>query len=205
MALDDHVAVAMGGEDEVSNRMLDVAQDDPARRAPPRPDLSVPGTSPAVEASGTFRKKRIKPLERYGAYRGAGTLRLDDGGIHISGKHVLPLGARWGIGLAICIVVLVATRGTLILGLIPIYLLVEYVILQRGDATVPWNAVSRYAMDERRRLVAIDVHGRPRNANPIVMETEHGDAVLRWLHDRCHGRMVAELPATSRKRRRSDP
>jgi hypothetical protein len=194
----------MGGDDTVSNRTLGVAQDDPARRAhPPRPDLWVQASFPEVEASGTFRKKRVKPFERYGAYRGAGTLRLDDEGIHVAGKHVLPLGARWGIGLAICIGVLAATRGTLILGIIPIYLLVEYVILQRGDASIPWSAVSRYATDENRRLIAIDVQGRPRNANPIVMETEHRDAVLRWLHDRCLGRMVALPLATPRKGKRS--
>ena|SRR5438105_9072087 len=110
-----------------------------------------------------------------------------------------PYHSDGGIALGLFVGVLFLTHGLLLIGLPPLYLLVEYVFLERGGASIAWAEVVRYAADEGRRLIAIEVRGWPRNATPIVMQTEQYGAVLRVLRARCPQRMAVAVPKMSRR------
>jgi hypothetical protein len=65
-----------------------------------------------------------------------------------------------GFGLFLRSLILSAAR--LAIGLIPIYLLVEYVFLEEGKRIIPWSAIARYSTNERKRLIAIETEGPQR-------------------------------------------
>jgi hypothetical protein len=130
------------------------------------------GTRGALELRGTFRKYRIDPLKRYGAYRGHGSLTLTPDGISISGSHVYPLGMRLAMILGVCLVGTVLTRGLLwIPGLVPLYFLSEYLVLKHEDLFVPWERIVLVRSNERKRAVAIVFEG-PMHVTPAVLRTD---------------------------------
>jgi hypothetical protein len=118
---------------------------------------------------GKFRKARISALgaKQYGMYRGQGRLTVDAEGIKIEGRHVKSLNARWGIGLALVIGSLILTAGKLILGIIPVYFLLEYAILDRENISIPWSGVRKYAFDKHKQI-ALEFDGPPWTS-PSVM------------------------------------
>jgi hypothetical protein len=137
----------------------------PSDRQPPVAD---PGP---VSTQGKFRKVCIKALSNgYGMYRGQGGLAVDHEGITIAGRHVKSLGARWGIGVLLFVGTAICTLGTFAIGIIPIYFLVEYAILNHEHVFIPWAKVRKYAFDRKRQLVGIDFEG-PKWTSPTVMRT----------------------------------
>lgn len=148
----------------------------------------IPAQNP-YHPPGKYRKVRIPPLSKrtYGVYRGAGTLLLEDGGIRISGKHVLALGARWGIGIGLAVASAILTAGALILGFIPIYLLVEYVFLKKEELTVPWDKISGFAVDPKRKCVGIAFDGPPLTS-PIMYVSDEWNDIARRLRERIPGK-----------------
>ena len=158
----------------------------PRTSLPPRPDTvgGVPVdpsmiTAPAartVVVSGRFRKERVKPIKRYGAYRGDGDLWVEDAGLRVRGRHVRTLGARWLIGLGIFVVCAVVTRGLLAPGFIPLYFLMEYGLLLDGARFIPWDDVVGFAASERKGLVSIATNDQ-HHLQPLVLRTEHWAAL----------------------------
>lgn len=125
-----------------------------------------------LTTEGRFCKVRIKALgmNEYGRYRGRGKLTIDDEGIKIEGRHVKSLRARWGIGILLVIASGVLTGGAIILGFIPVFLLMEYVILSRENLSIPWSKVRKYAFDPYRQLAAIAFDGSEWTS-PAVINT----------------------------------
>jgi len=138
-----------------------------------------------VTTEGKFRKVRVKALgmKEYGRYRGQGKLTIDDEGIKIEGRHVKSIGARWGIGILLVIASAIVTRGAVVLGFIPVYLLVEYAILNRENLSIPWAKVRKYAFDPKQQLVAVDFEG-PDWTSPSVMRTPDLARVAQTLRER---------------------
>ena len=131
---------------------------------------------------GKYRKVRIKPLKDYGNYRGEGKIEFTDDGLRISGRHVMSLGARWGIGLAIFFGLLIVTAGAFAPGFIHIYLIMEYVWLKREDTIVPYSNVIRYVADSKKCLVGIDYHG-PQWCKPVVLKSDKWSEILAKLRE----------------------
>jgi len=134
------------------------------------------GSNFEVSTEGKFRKVRMKALAKreYGRYRGQGRLTISHKGIRIEGRHVKSMGARWGIGILIMIGSGILTGGAIILGIIPVYLLVEYAILTRENITVPWARLHKYAFDARHSLVGILFDG-PDWTSPAIFRTSASD------------------------------
>jgi hypothetical protein len=115
---------------------------------------------------------RIKKLvKKFGMYRGQGRITMDDSGITVEGRHVRSIGARWGIGILIVIASGILTGGAVILGIIPVYLLVEYVILTRENISISWDELTHYCVDPKRKLVGLEFQG-PDWTSPAILRTE---------------------------------
>jgi hypothetical protein len=138
-----------------------------------------------VTTEGKFRKVRVKALgmKQYGRYRGQGKLTIDDEGIKIEGRHVKSIGARWGIGILLVIASAIVTMGAVVLGFIPVYLLVEYAILNRENLSIPWAKVRKYAFVPKQKLVALDFEG-PEWTSPAVMRTEDLARIAQALREK---------------------
>jgi len=141
-----------------------------------------------VQADGKFRKVRIKALvKKYGMYRGQGKITLGDDGITIEGRHVKSMGARWGIGILIIITSVILTGGAIVLGIIPVYLLVEYAILTRENVSIPWEKLRNYAVDPKKMLIGLEFDG-PDWTSPAVLRTEQFQNVIAELRSREHAK-----------------
>jgi len=152
--------------------------------------VAIPKQNPyQYHPEGKYRKIRILPLHKkaYGAYRGPGSLLLEDSGIRIRGKHVLSTRARWGIVIGLTIVPAVLTGGALIIGVIPIYLLVEHVFLKKEELTVPWDKISAFAVDPERNCVGIAFDGPPLTS-PIMYVSDEWKDVALTLRQRIPGK-----------------
>lgn len=135
-----------------------------------------------ISTEGKFRKVRMKALAKreYGRYRGQGRLTISHEGIRIEGRHVKSMGARWGIGILIMIASGILTGGAIILGIIPVYLLMEYAILTRKNITIPWTSLQKYAFDIRHGLVGILFEG-PDWTSPAIIRTTDLAQIARAL------------------------
>jgi len=141
--------------------------------------LLPPETDRGVLVRAKFMKKRIRPIKKYGLYRGPGVVYLDEAGIAVTGKHVFSVAKRWGIALAVFVVCAVATAGALAPGVIPLYILVEYSILKKQNLWIPYSQVFRYAAKPRKGLVSVEFHGPPQ-CSPIVFKSEDWQRIL-WM------------------------
>ena len=141
-----------------------------------------------VAVAVRFRKVLIKPIKRYGAYRGAGILRLDQSGVHVTGKHVRPMATRWLIGLGLFAVCLVLTGGKLAPGFIPLYFLLEYGLLENGNRHIPWIGVTRFTSQAPKQRIAIETNSPEKNKNPLVFSCDHWTEVLQALRKFAPGR-----------------
>lgn len=150
--------------------------------ARPAPASQVPAPS-ALHVTGKFRKLRIEPLRRVGQYRGEGALTFGNDGFRVSGRHVLSMDVRWGIGLSLFVGILIVTGGLFAPGWIPLYLLVEYVWLTREDLSVRFDDVQGFAADARRELIAIAFAGSSW-CSPVVLKTPHWRQAFELLQAR---------------------
>jgi len=132
----------------------------------------------------------IKPIKRYGAYRGDGTLRLERSGLGITGRHVRPVGMRWAIGLGVFAAFLLLTRGGLAPGFIPLYFLLEYGLLVEGNRHVPWSNVTRYASQPAKQRISIETTNAGKNESPLVFSCDRWQDVLQALRTFAPGREV---------------
>ena len=123
-----------------------------------------------IMGEGKFVKKRLKPIMRYGQFRGQGRIVLSGAGIRVQGKHVYSLGARWGSGLLIWLGVAAISAGTLAPGILLIYPIVEYWWLKRETLDLPYSSVKAVAIDEAKQLVALDFEGS-RWCTPVVLRS----------------------------------
>jgi len=133
-----------------------------------------------IIGEGKFVKKRLKPIRRYGQFRGEGRIVLSDAGIRIQGKHVFSLGARWAFGLVIWVVVVVLSAGTLIPGILLMYPIVEYWWLRKETLSFPYSSVKEVVVDEARQLVALDFQGS-RWCTPAVLRSPDWQALVQGL------------------------
>jgi len=136
---------------------------------------------------GVFKKRRVRPIRRYGLYRGKGVLHIGPEGIAVSGKHVYSVAARWGIALLAFVGILVLTGGMFAPGFIPLYLGVEYGILKKQNIFVPFAGLRGYAVNPRKRLVSIEFWGQE-GCSPVVMYCHAWPDVaraLRWYAPQC--------------------
>jgi len=131
---------------------------------------------------GKYRKVRIKPFKGYGNYRGEGRIEFTNDSLQICGRHVMSLGARWGIGLAIFFGSLIVTVGFFAPGFIIIYLIMEYVWLKREDTVVPYSDVINYVVNPKKCLVGIDYHG-PQWCKPVVLKSDQWSEILSKLRE----------------------
>jgi hypothetical protein len=126
----------------------------------------------AIQSHGNFRKVCIKALSRRpGMYRGQGSILVGAHRITIAGRHVKSMGFRWGIGLLIMIFSLIFSGGKILVGIIPVYLLVEYVFLKREDVTISLNKLKMYAVDPKKKLIGLEFDG-PIRTSPAIFRTE---------------------------------
>jgi hypothetical protein len=142
-----------------------------------------PAAGESLRAHGKFRKVRLKPITRYGQYRGDGTLELSDSGLRVSGRHVYSMGARWGFGLLLFVVSLIVTLGTFAPGFLVIYLLAEYVVLKREEVSASWSDVRSYVADSKRELIAVDFRASEL-CSPIVLRSPDWRRALDILREK---------------------
>ena len=116
----------------------------------------------------SFKKRQVPGISGYGQWRSNGTLTFTPEGITISGKHVKTLGTRWGIGLAISLGVLILTAGAFAPGILLIYPLVEYGILDSETLQVPWDQVKKWSV--KGQNAGLDI-GSVRFKAPVVFVT----------------------------------
>jgi hypothetical protein len=121
-----------------------------------QPRITNTKAEPTVIVQGRFRKARVRPLKKYGQYRGRGQLEVGPNVVTIRGKHVYSLGARWGLGLTLFFGSLILTMGAFAPGFILIYLIVEYWWLKKEDRTVLFSSITGVALDATRQLLAIE-------------------------------------------------
>lgn len=114
-----------------------------------------------------FKKRRVGSFG-YGQWRGDGILTISTQGVTIQGKHVKTLAARWGIGFGISIAVLVITFGMFAPGVLIMYPLVEYVILDRETISLPWSQIPGWG--SQGTDIAIEM-GMIRFKSPAVFES----------------------------------
>jgi hypothetical protein len=132
--------------------------------------MTLGDVQPADLVSGKFRKVKIRPISGYSQYRGQGSIQFDDAGILITGRHVLSMGARWGIAIAIVVGSLLVSSGSLAPGIIPLYFLMEYGWLKREETRVNLADLIMFAADPARGLIAIEFSG-PNWRSPVVLNT----------------------------------
>jgi len=179
----------MNNRDEYSTMGFEVIKEILTERG-----ATLPAQNP-YHPPGKYRKVRLPALNKraYGVYRGTGSLLLEDGGIRVKGKHVYSLGVRWGIGIAIAVISVVITGGALMLGIIPIYLLVEYVFLKKEEITVPWDKIQNFGVDPRRKLVGVTFDGPPATSPIMYVSDEWNDIALK-LRERIPGKEKEVTP-----------
>ena len=137
----------------------------------------------------------MPPILQYGKFRGRGQVSIGESKICIQGKRVYSMGTQLLFGLLSYIgLVFVATlilnaiypdalsgqTGLGILILIVCYVAPNYWILKKEDLTLPLSAISGLAEDGKRNIIAI-AFAEPSSCSPIVIKTEHWDAVLQLL------------------------
>src|SRR4051812_12137025 len=100
---------------------------------PPRP---APTTVPAgARIAVAFRKRRLSPMKRFGAFRRQGTIEVTESGIVVDGYHVFPLPVR----------IVLYVPFAIVLG----YLMGEYVVLRRSKLEIPWSQVRAFVADPK--------------------------------------------------------
>jgi hypothetical protein len=135
----------------------------------------------------------VKPLKRYGAWRAGGSLILDSQGARISGLHVFPIAQRLMIVAGVEAAALILSKGRLLIGIIPLYLLVEYLWLKRDIVEVPWGSVRELAVDPRRELVALEF-ADDRTISPVVLRTAEWEAAHRFASEHAFGPWLRARP-----------
>ncbi len=108
---------------------------------------------------------------------------MNDDGITIEGRHVKSMGVRWGIGFLIMLASGILSRGAIVLGIIPVYLLVEYVILKRENITIPWEKLRAYAVNPKKKLIGLDFEGSG-GTSPAIIQTEQFQDIAAKLRSR---------------------
>ena len=180
--------------------------DDGWRAAWDRFQTLEPEVEPAPQdrgsVSGEFKKYRVVPFRRHGAWRNDGTLEVTPESITIQGRHVWPLGRRALIVLAVFAVdvAMLFTLRAMYFGFVGAYLIVEYVTLTREQLTYPWDRVLGYAVDPSRTAVAIEVaDGKYRS--PFVLKSPEYLRLLQVLREADPGKdrnpALAPSPARS--------
>ena len=140
---------------------------------------------------GKFKKVRYKNLSgKFGMYRWAGKVTIDDNGITLQGWHVRSVAERWCIGIILVVFSFILTGGAAVLGVIPIYLLVEYCVLVREDINVPWTKRIKYIIDPKRKIVGFRFDG-PKWTSPAFIYTEQFEQLADELHIRAFDKDVA--------------
>ncbi len=145
-----------------------------------------------IIASGKFRKVKVRPILRPGQYRGEGIMQAGEEGLFIQGRHVLSMGARWGIGLAIffgfLLITLAASGGGFYFapGLIPLYFLMEYGILKRENLKVPYSDIHLYSAVPSQNLIGIEFRGDP-YCSPVAMRTDQWKEIYDILQKKVPG------------------
>lgn len=149
-----------------------------------------PPTFPAPQKRGvtvhvSFKKRQVPGISGYGQWRSQGTLTFTADGITVSGKHVKTLGTRWGIGIAISLGILILTLGAFAPGILLIYPLVEYVILDSETLQVPWDQVQKWSINGQNAGIAI---GQVPFKAPVVFVTMELEKVKEALAEFAQGK-----------------
>lgn len=142
----------------------------------------VPAPVTAV-VSGKFVKIKVRGMEKFGQYRGKGSLKVTPTGLSITGSHVYTMGQRWLFGLALWIGILVLTEGRFAPGFILIYLAVEYQWLKKGDKSVSFNRIKAFKSVPEKKLIAIQFIGEPWET-PLVMKSDEWQTIYGALEAR---------------------
>jgi len=138
------------------------------------------GGKVVASADVTFHKIRARPLRRHGLYRGRGRVEVWSDGVAVYGRRVLSVGARAGIACGLVVGSLVLSAGYLVLGIIPIYLLVEYVFLKRHDIFIPTWALKGFTVRPKGRWIGLEFDGWP-GCSPLVFRAKNWDEMYRAL------------------------
>ena len=159
-------------------------------------------TSPAAPAAqntdhgfaGTFKKLRYDK-KRYGAFRGGGRVEVYEPGLRIMGRHVFPAQQRALIIVATIIgffgLVYLATGRIGIPGIIILYVLVEYVFLKREVIDVPWDQVSSFVVDAKRKAVGIEFTSGGEGTSPAVLVSPRFEQLAAYLRAQIPGKEQA--------------
>lgn len=151
--------------------------------------------SDALRVTGRFRKARVKPLKKYGTYRGAGTITAHPvEGLTIEGRRVKPAVTRVLLGLAIIAGTLVLSGGKFAVGFIPVYVFMEYVWLDRANARIPWSSVETYADSARSKLIAFRVAGWEPGRDTVVFRSDAYSSLVS-VFDSAVGQNRVGMPA----------
>jgi len=200
-SLPDELLLKLAAEspDNEPPEYIDAAQAELMRRGG-KETLTDKFNEPQEQVTGKFRKVKVSPIDRYGQYRGEGSIQLIPEGLKINGRHVFTMGSRWGIGLGLFFGSLILSTavtggaGYCAPGFIPIYFLVEYFLLKREELLVPYSKITRLGADERHALVGIEFDGEP-NCTPVALHTPNWKSVLAALQQRISGAAGPQVQA----------
>jgi hypothetical protein len=129
---------------------------------PPRPVART--VTAGARITVQFRKRRLWPMKRFGAFRRQGTVDVAENGLVVDGYHVFPLPVR----------LILYVPFAIVLG----YLMGEYVVLRRSKLELAWSQVRAFVADPKDGQLAIETDGT-HDVNPIVFRSPE----WRLVHD----------------------
>jgi hypothetical protein len=121
----------------------------------------------AVTAEGTFYSKTISALGRRGQWRRKGFIEVNHDGIRVVGHYLLPTGVRWTLIVGMMVGSAILTSGFLMIGIIPAYLVANYVTVRRGDFSIPFDLIESFGADPLSRMVGFNLADYP-GCSPAV-------------------------------------
>lgn len=132
---------------------------------------------------GKFVKVLVAGTRKAGQYRGEGNLQVTAAGLKITGHHVYTLGQRWLFGTGLAIGTYVVTLGRFRLGILLVYLVVEYAWLKKGHQTIAFDRIEAFKSVAKKKLIAIQFTGTEWES-PLVLKSDQWRLVYDALASR---------------------
>jgi hypothetical protein len=144
-----------------------------------------------VKAEGIFYPKKINILGRNGQWRRKGFIEANNDGVRIVGHYLLPTGIRWLIIIGIMLGSAILTFGFFMIGIIPAYLIANYITVKIGDLFIPYNLLQNYGADAYAKIIGFNLATHP-ECSPVIFFSSNWREIYSLLRKK-----IPEKDATS--------
>jgi hypothetical protein len=145
----------------------------------------------AIRAEGIYYPKKINGLGRNGQWRRKGFIEANHEGVRIVGHYLLSTGVRWLIIIGMMVGSAILTLGFLMIGIIPAYIIANYVTVKKGDLFIPYHSIQNFGADSFGKLIGINLATYP-ECTPVILYSSQWDAMYSFLRTK-----MPEKDATS--------